>query len=107
MIFSITVFGGFFGVFGMIVGVPIFAVIYTGIKYLINVSLKRRNLPQDTEKYLNVGSIDRDGFHEYVPEYKLRRERKMQERAEGKQRGFASKAKTSAKTQNSLNNTKK
>lgn len=98
VIFSITVFGGFFGVVGMIVGVPIFAVIYAGIKYLINGSLKRRNLPQGTEKYLNVGFIDKEGFHEYVPEYKLRRERRLQEKAERKQQ---------IKDSNSTKNTKK
>lgn len=82
VIFAITVFGGFFGVLGMIVGVPVFAVIYAGIKYLVNSSLKKRNLPQATEQYLNVGSIDKNGFHEYVPDYKLNRERRLRERAE-------------------------
>lgn len=89
VIFSITVFGGFFGVFGMIVGVPVFAVIYTGIKYWIYGSLKKRNLPQDTESYLNVGTIDEAGFHEYVPEYKQRRDKKLQERAELKQQAVS------------------
>ncbi|MCM1325668.1 MAG: AI-2E family transporter [Bacteroidales bacterium] len=80
VIFSITVFGGFFGIPGMIVGVPVFAVIYAGIKYLMSNSLKKRNLPQDTESYLNVGTIDESGFHEYVPEYKQRRMKRLQER---------------------------
>lgn len=85
VIFSITVFGGIFGVPGMIVGVPIFAVIYAGVKHLIYGSLKKRNLPQDTESYVNVGTIDESGFHEYVPEYKQRRERKLREKEELKQ----------------------
>lgn len=41
VIFSITVFGGLFGVPGMIVGVPIFAVIYASIKSLVNSSLQK------------------------------------------------------------------
>ena len=35
VIFAITVFGGLFGILGMIVGVPIFAVIYAAIKAVV------------------------------------------------------------------------
>lgn len=78
VIFAITVFGGLFGVLGMIVGVPIFAVVYAGIRYLVNTALEKRNLPKATENYLYVGSIDGEGFHRYVPEHKQRGERKLQ-----------------------------
>lgn len=68
VIFSITVFGGMFGVLGMIVGVPFFAVLYAAIKSLVNAALKRKNMPCETEPYIQVGSVDEDGFHEYQPE---------------------------------------
>lgn len=58
IIFAITVFGGFWGVFGMFVGVPLLAVIYSGISRLVAKRLKERDLPPNTEAYLNVGEID-------------------------------------------------
>lgn len=73
IIFSITLFGGLFGVLGMIVGVPIFAVIYSAVKSLVNAALARKNMPQSTSEYIDVGYIDDNGFHEYIPEYKLKK----------------------------------
>ncbi|MBD5460642.1 MAG: AI-2E family transporter [Lachnospiraceae bacterium] len=67
VIFSITVFGGLFGIMGMIVGVPAFAVFYAGIKGIVNASLKKKALPTDTELYLHVHSIDEEGFHKMKP----------------------------------------
>lgn len=66
VIFAITVFGGLFGVIGMIIGVPIFAVIYAAIKSLVNTALKKKNMPHETKAYITVGSIDDTGFHDYV-----------------------------------------
>lgn len=77
VIFSITVFGGLFGVLGMIVGVPIFAVIYASIKSLVNSSLQKKSMPSETELYVEVGSVDADGFHPYVPDYKKKKEKKL------------------------------
>lgn len=70
VIFSITLFGGLFGVLGMIIGVPIFAVIYAAIKSLVNKELIKKGMPDDTANYLNVGSVDEEGFHEFIPESK-------------------------------------
>ena len=61
VIFSITIFGGLFGVAGMIIGVPLFAVIYAGIRSITNKELERRKLPTDTGVYMNVGTIDEKG----------------------------------------------
>lgn len=67
VILSITLFGGLFGVFGMIIGVPIFAVIFSIIKRSVNYNLKKKQLPTDTSLYLKVGSIDNNAnFTEYV-----------------------------------------
>lgn len=67
VIFSITFFGGLFGVLGMIVGVPIFAVIYAAVKSLVNTALRKKSMPEETSNYLNVGLVDEDGFHDYRP----------------------------------------
>ena len=57
VIFSITIFGGLFGVFGMIIGVPTFAVLYAFIRKLTNRLLKKRGLPITTEKYMHLDMI--------------------------------------------------
>ncbi len=81
VIFAITLFGGAFGVAGMIVGVPIFAVIYAAIKSLVNTALLKKNMPSETSAYLTVGSVDDDGlFHEFVPEFKKNIEEQKQSR---------------------------
>ncbi len=80
VIFAITVFGGLFGVLGMIVGVPIFAVFYAAIRHLVNTALEKKNLPKETEEYQEVDSIDGEVLHHYVPEYKQRRERRLQKK---------------------------
>ncbi|MDE5937858.1 MAG: AI-2E family transporter [Lachnospiraceae bacterium] len=68
VIFSITIFGGLFGVLGMIVGVPIFAVFYAGVKSLVNRVLHKKNLPTDLSPYMTVGRIEESmAFTEYVP----------------------------------------
>lgn len=68
VIFSITIFGGLFGVLGMVVGVPIFAVLYAGFRALVNRQLAKKKLPTDTQPYLMVGSITEENtFVEYMP----------------------------------------
>ncbi len=58
VIFSITVFGGLFSVLGMIIGVPIFAVIYALVKHLVNRSLIKKKMPLDADVYLTLESVD-------------------------------------------------
>ncbi len=58
VIFAITVFGGYFGFLGMIVGVPIFAVIYAGFMASVNGRLEKQNLTTATKKYVHVDYID-------------------------------------------------
>lgn len=69
VIFAITIFSGFFGILGMIAGVPIFAVIYAAVKSLTNKKLRKKALPTETASYMTVGQIEEnDVFTEYVPE---------------------------------------
>ncbi len=51
VIFSIIVFGGFFGIAGMIIGVPTFAVIFAALRRIVNDRLTKKNLPIDRESY--------------------------------------------------------
>ena len=71
VIFAITIFSGLFGVLGMIVGVPIFAVIYAAIKSVVNRLLRKKDLPTDIQPYMTVGQIDESKvFTEYIPPVK-------------------------------------
>lgn len=79
VIFAITIFGGLFGVFGMVVGVPIFAVFYAGVKAMVNRSLQKKNLPTDLAPYLTVGQIEESmAFTEYVPPIKKKSKNRPQ-----------------------------
>lgn len=52
ILFSIMVAGKFLGFVGMIIGVPLFAVIYSLIKEYVEDKLKKKGLESDTEKYM-------------------------------------------------------
>jgi predicted PurR-regulated permease PerM len=52
VLISITVFSGLFGVIGMLIGVPLFAVLYTIVKDLAEEQLTRKKLPTDTLAYM-------------------------------------------------------
>lgn len=58
VIFSIIFFGGLFGVFGMFVGVPLFAIIYVMIKTIAESNLQEKGLPIETSYYLNHDNIE-------------------------------------------------
>ena len=51
ILFSLLIFSKLLGFVGMIVGVPIFAVVYTLIKEIVELRLKKRGLPVSTEDY--------------------------------------------------------
>ena len=70
VIFSITLFGGMWGIPGMLIGVPLFAVIYAAIKSRIEMKLKKKDLPVETDEYTYVCAIDDAGLHKYIPEGK-------------------------------------
>lgn len=76
VIFAITIFGGLFGVLGMVVGVPIFAVFYAGVKASINRMLRKKELPTDIQPYMTVGQIEESKvFTEYVPPVKKKKKK--------------------------------
>ena len=53
ILFSLLVAGKLFGLVGMIIGVPAFAVIYSIAKEVIEEKLSKKGLPIETEKYLD------------------------------------------------------
>lgn len=62
VMFSILVFGGLFGVFGMIIGVPTFAVIYYIVKMYLQERLEKKQLPTDSDCYTESNYVDEDGL---------------------------------------------
>ena len=58
VMFSIILGAGLFGFWGMLLGVPVFVVIYTAINSLIDRKLRRSDLPHRTEDYKNIEYID-------------------------------------------------
>lgn len=52
----------------MIIGVPIFAVIYAAAKSIINTQLQKKSMPTETKSYENLDYIDETGFHEQSSE---------------------------------------
>ncbi len=51
VLFSITLFGGLWGLVGMVVCVPLFAVIYDIVKKLVRRGLQKNGLPEAWEQY--------------------------------------------------------
>ncbi len=65
VLFSILFFGGLFGFVGMIIAVPVFAVIYRIVKRHIYKKLSARDLSTDTEDYIRLEKIDEE-TKEYI-----------------------------------------
>lgn len=58
VVFAILVGGGIFGILGMIIGVPAFAVIFYVIRRVINHILRKKQLPQGSSSYIKVEKLD-------------------------------------------------
>ena len=50
--------GGFAGILGLLLGVPVFTCLYTFGRWAIRHFLKKRGMPENTEAYERVGEID-------------------------------------------------
>lgn len=72
VIFAITLFGGFFGVLGMLVGVPLFAVLYAGIRSYIKAKLQAKNLEFDTMRYITVDYINENNEFIEIPKEEIK-----------------------------------
>jgi predicted PurR-regulated permease PerM len=51
VLFSLLIFGGLFGMVGMLIGVPLFSILYSFINGVIKRRLKVKKLPQDSKDY--------------------------------------------------------
>ena len=60
VVFAVVVGAGFFGVGGMIVAVPIVAIIYYIISRVSDYLVEKRGLPKDTSEYVLMDYIDTD-----------------------------------------------
>ena len=58
VMFSIILGAGLFGFWGMLLGVPVFVVIYTLINMSIEKNLREKDLPFDTSDYIGMDYID-------------------------------------------------
>ena len=58
VMFSIIVGAGFFGFWGMLLGVPVFVVIYAAINGCVTRKLKRSDLPWEIADYKDIDYID-------------------------------------------------
>ena len=57
IMFAILLGGGLFGVVGMILAVPLFAVLYSGLEILVDKRLKNRGLATETAAYVDIVGI--------------------------------------------------
>lgn len=60
VMFAILVFGGIWGFFGMLLGVPIMAVLYYIVGKLVRHVLAKRKLPTKTEEYILARGVNLD-----------------------------------------------
>ncbi len=58
VVFAIMVFGGLWGFPGMLLGVPLMAVIYYIIQKCVRYFLRRRGLAEDTQSYVYMRRVD-------------------------------------------------
>ena len=66
VIVAIMIGGGIFGIPGMIVGVPVCAVIYASIWKLLGNSLEEKEMPSEVEEYYKIDCLDAQ-THEKIP----------------------------------------
>lgn len=83
VVFAILVFGGLWGFFGMLLGVPIMAVIYYIVDETVKYFLGRRGLKTDTDSYVYLKCVDKE-TNELIYEPKEDREPVQKERKKRK-----------------------
>ena len=58
VLFSLLIFGGLFGMVGMLLGVPLFSILYSFINGVLKRRLKEKKLPEDSKDYEKLLYID-------------------------------------------------
>lgn len=89
VVFAILLFGGLWGFPGMLLGVPIMAVIYYIAQHLVAHFLEKRGLAQDTQSYIYLTGVDKDTnelLYEPAEEKKEEKQQKKTVRIKKKRR---------------------
>jgi len=86
VLFAILVGGNLFGFVGMVIGVPLFACIYTLLTLLLRDGLNRRGLDNTTEYFVALRGFDDDGnpIRGPKPKHESARARKKRRRSQVK-----------------------
>ena len=58
VVIAITIMGGMFGIIGMLIGVPVFAILYYIVKTIVDNRLKSKELSADTQDYMDGGGAE-------------------------------------------------
>jgi predicted PurR-regulated permease PerM len=66
VIFALLLFGGLFGVAGMLLGVPVFAVFYHLVDEGCKALLTRKGLSPETDDYILLTRVEEDGYQRSV-----------------------------------------
>lgn len=85
VVFAILIFGGLWGFVGMLLGVPIMAVIYYIVNRVVNHFLKKRGLSRETKQYTYLIKVDQNTnqmLYENAAETKENKDTDSKERAE-------------------------
>ena len=89
VLFSILVGAGLFSFGGMLLGVPVFVVIYTFFRNLTNRKLARSGLPVETEKYVSLDHFDPNTGEAVDITEEKRTARRKREKIRKKKKGTA------------------
>ncbi|MCM1283545.1 MAG: AI-2E family transporter [Muribaculaceae bacterium] len=76
VMFAILIAGGMFGFLGMLLGVPMFAMVYYVIRRLVNRSIQKKGLPSQTESYVRASGVNastRSMIYQEEPKKKKRK----------------------------------
>jgi predicted PurR-regulated permease PerM len=61
VLFAILIFGGLFGFVGMIIGVPVFAVLSSLAKSFLDSRLEKKHMSSKIEDYINLEQVEEKG----------------------------------------------
>lgn len=90
VIFAILVGQGIFGFWGLIIGIPLFAVIYSAVRTFISEKLEKKGLPAGSDEYTDIESFSGEDaqpvslFETNEAERKLRAEKEAAAKARKK-----------------------
>lgn len=70
VMFAILIGGNLFGFAGMLLGVPVFACVYTFLTILLRDKLKKKGMTNDTEYFMSLRGFDKEGEPIYGPKKK-------------------------------------